>query len=514
MHVLATQKIQFVNMNMNHNPRESFRKHALKMLAVAVGINALLCPIGLTAATQPRETFAALTEEITSQEETDSHIPIFGERRPLNQTQVDALIARLNEEYDAEHNERKSNTFYLTWVVPESEYKSFPKGTGDPNYLTFAKRHMKAINEIVRDNDPHLSGGVVLRRLIVVADGVEVTPSWHLGWLEHGLHDSNGVIYRWEGKPFTPPPEESVYWDPVLRIARDILHLMGHYILHLPDTYAFNSRFENSGATNLPPQVISLMLGEKEYLKKFIPELSDEKIVQKLQTAITQKEPAVKIAVPAEIGDAFWGIPLEYQEYNLGWRSDGRGNALMDACETKLDKYTRWLLDGRAKQGELHNEKITIPQGAWDFRPETAAENILVVGDKFNGAEVEVWRSSGTYTKREMKNKIFSGQVVNGEVTIGNPFTTAKLTADGLLPAHEAVILIKIIQEDKVSWRFLDVADFSVGMGLDLPYPTGLKLGIQLSDAENPPQAIDSSVKYTPFHALPYKTYLPLASRN
>jgi hypothetical protein len=450
--------------------------------------------------------------EIPPSEEI-SGLETYGHNAPLSQEQTDTLIDHLNDEYSRGITERVPGTIYATELVRPEEYRLIPGLTEDPDYQTFLNRHEEVASTMLSDADPLLSGGLKNRRCIGVEEGVVVCASWHRGWVTDGIFDCHGASGLWfNPRPYRPP--DSAYWDSEARIDRGKIHEDGHLTFGIPDTYVISGYFGVSGA-RMHTEVVQLLLHEAEFYQDNVRGFTPDKI-REIEKNLQEERVEM-----ADLPPALEGIPTEWHNYYRGNRNDEEGRSLMTSCDLNLSGYETWLLARRVAQGWSENDYRIKPEGVADFPQEVAVKNTFVFGEDYEGAQVQVWRTNGDYANLHLNDPaIFEGTVENGEVEVGNPFSTESginLTPEGLVPGYQALLFVRVTKdlgggEVEEFCRYVDMGDISKGLGYS-HYPYQLKMHMELADKNTSQAEFNWAIVYEKLRA-PHEIHLPLVEKN
>ena len=144
-----------------------------------------------------------------------------------------------------------------------------------------------------------------------------------------------------------------------------------------------------------------------------------------------------------------------------------------------------------------------------------------IVGEDYEGAEMRVWRTNGDWSTKHLDDPpIFTGTVESGEVEIGDPFSPesgVKLSPEGLVRNYQGLLFLRVTKqlgggEVEEAWRYLDIGDFSKGLGFD-NYPFHLKMSMKLANEETPPEEFDWTIAYERLDA-PHKVFAPIMEKD
>ena len=102
-------------------------------------------------------------------------------------------------------------------------------------------------------------------------------------------------------------------------------------------------------------------------------------------------------------------------------------------------------------------------------------------------------------------------------MAVGDPWQGAPgeitTTPIPMIPSFDALLFIKVTKigpdgNSKVGCRWVDIGDFSVGLGTSATKPEAIKMTMRLGDAQTLPTQLDTAIVYEDL-ALDNKIYLP-----
>lgn len=422
-------------------------------------------------------------------------IETYGDDKPLTQQELDILRLKLNNEFAAGQTPMDPQTIYITELVFPRDYADIPIHM-EESYQRFLTRHTEELDRMLKEASPDL-GGIRMRRLIVVNEDVCISGSWHNGWIDGGLTDSDGAEGLWFHYPYVPT--QSGYFDSAARLDRGRNHETFHSI-HGPDIYPLEADFTSTGVANLSPEGLKHVLQEQHHLVQHVPQLADRATIYGVQSQLDSVEGGRALTVNSS-SPAFNGIGNpKWQKYYLNSRKDGRNGLMGGGNMNRLCTYTGELFARRVRNGWSHDFVRTIPEGGWSYPHEVAANNILRLGSQFNGGTVTIYRSDGTPLKKEMKIPIFNGVVTEGAIDIGDPFIGTDITYNGktFIPSEKGLLFLRVdtpveVDGETVHFRYLDVCDFSI------PYwqsgDESLELEMNLANNTINPDTFDWTIK-------------------
>jgi hypothetical protein len=374
------------------------------------------------------------------------------------------------------------------------------------------------MGEILVGSIPEYGWEVILRRLAVLERPAEICGSWHLGWVDNGIKDSDGAAGIWTPTVYQPWTE--AYWDAEEEIDYGLIHETLHRVPHLPDIYCLMWDWRRtaeggsgSGIGGWPVEAIDMMLLESDGRLNRLG-LSREELVRRKEFALSRDETELDLGnLPLPLED----IPEDWLAYSLWERNDDRGRGLMSVrMDQGLSSYSTWILRRRVVQRWLHNDRLAIPEASWRYPYEVADNNIFVLGSEFNGAQVEVWRSEGNDHERTGLTRVFDGRVSGGEVDVGDPFETVDFH-EGMIPVAQGLLLLKVYDGNEVHCRYVGIGDFSIGIDPSTYHPRfrgTLRMEMELGSSETSPRDLDWEIDYEYHPADVYHVYAPLGLKN
>ncbi len=436
----------------------------------------------------------------------------YGHDTPLTQAELDLLIAQFN----AEPAPKDPMTIYSRKFVwgsgPEPEYAEYRYlPTIYPRYPTY-QAFQAAHDEIFRSIIAPFGLSYQVRSLCVL--DTAVTPPY-IGDVE-AIGDVDGNLHAGLfGRPYVP---DLVDFDGFKDVDKSYSHEQGHQELKLPDTYALEVDFGGgTPSSNLPKSAQESALAERAFLQRELgvePRTMDELKEDMGKMQITQASD-----VPLPLQD----VPPEWRRYLLYDRSanDQRTLGLMNTLHYRLCSYTSWLLQRRIDQGWLHDASKAVHEHVWNFPHEVAPLNLLSFGPEWEGAEIQIYRTgspTGSYLKKELNGPVIAGRLdTDGEMAVGDPWQGAPgeitTTPIPMIPSFDALLFIKVTKigpdgNSKVGCRWVDIGDFSVGLGTSATKPEAIKMTMRLGDAQTLPTQLDTAIVYEDL-ALDNKIYLP-----
>ncbi|OGM26161.1 hypothetical protein A2627_03925 [Candidatus Woesebacteria bacterium RIFCSPHIGHO2_01_FULL_39_28] len=346
-------------------------------------------------------------------------------------------------------NPRDGKTLFASEFAYKPDYDFIPQDVGYSSYQQFLNAQYRVLSDVlVRAGVP---GGIQARRLCVVAEGVVVDASWHLGWHDNGIKDSHGASGVWYDK--RPPRLREAGWDDDLKISWDFNHENGHRVAHLPDVYRLDGHFADS-------------------------------------------EPALL------------GLPGAWRDYVVHHRSD-RGPSLMSGWgKGDLDSYTSWIVSRRVKEDWLDDDLKSVLECSSSFPNKVPDRSIFGFGPDWAGAQVKVYRSTRANDQsldKVLPKVVFDGSALSshdfekgmlaGDIDIGNPFAGL---GDPVVLGTECLLFAKVTKGDRVGVAYYDIGDFSLVMAKSPSFKDAVRL---VRPPANPisqtPENYDSRIQYT-----------------
>lgn len=343
-----------------------------------------------------------------------------GQNRPLTKAELDGLVGFLN----AAPLALEDNTYYVTFLASETAYRAFPQDYDEslPSYLL---RHVAWMDREIKAADPPISGGLIARRLIVVADGAFATErdAHGLDYVSHGLLDSDGswtFIERY-------CPEKCGFYNQELGLDFGLTHEWIHTIFKLPDHYAldFHLQNDNSGVFEQLPE----------------------------------------------------GVAEEWLSYMAGGRPDiSAGDFAMGGTGSTLRRYSALQLEDHRRRGVRHGSQVNgwEPWREIGF-PSLASDNtVLDFGEWVAGGRILIYQSQPCPPERDAFNckvlnpiPILEGVLnENGRIEIGNPFYSPSEERTYQSWYKEGVLFILIIRDHELGtqfwFRWMDIRDFNL----------------------------------------------------
>lgn len=377
-----------------------------------------------------------------------SGVETWGAKEPLNQNQLATLIKRLNAKYQKEGGDKtlRPDGYYVTFFMPTSVYKNFPSGEWGDDVQTFLVNNVTGLDSLLKNGDPPIDGGMILRRLIVVEDDADCPVSHHLGYLTDGLRDSDGV---WR----ICDPRRAYYWDG--KCDREVIHELGHSVLHFPDHYSL------------------------DFYVGFIGDLPS----------------VLRI------------FPRDWQRYITNKRNDF-GDDLMRAGYPALNSHELLQLHRRIQGGWTHDFRRKL-QDYLVFPDEMPANIVFSFGEGYQNAKVEIYRTETINWQKRLKrlsNLPIEVYQTNkeGKAAIKKPFMKSKdytsgspegkLMVNGIAET-EAVLFLKVTTSGGEPFgRWLDIGDFNIPkwQGYDR-----VTMAMNLFSPETDPATFDWTIKYS-----------------
>lgn len=401
-------------------------------------------------------------------------IRTFGDNRPLDQDGLATIFDYFRRQKESGEIELKPGVYNGVMVVRKSAYREIYTHSGDENYQAYLGRHMVVLNEMLDEAGAGVKAE--LKALVVVDDEVQVPTGIEPFWSQMGL-PFDGL---WTENNYDPTKE--AYWDSGTRINRGLVHELMHAFLSCPDMYPLQYGFSDA----FFPISTGTMVGmERDFVKNFI------------------EKDGVLGEVMA-LGVSLDNLPSHWQEYSFADRND-RPPSMMDNCHPRIGEYIGWLLKSRR---DIHNMSEVGRQRCWSFVDMVAGENVFDFGSKFSGGRIRVHRTQGTFTQRSFQS-VFEGEIDGeGRVLVGDPFRTALRDNNGLIPAHQAVLLVEVVDKNGDRFvRYLDICDFSLGLGekAEKAKRGRLEMKMNLAGIDESPQEMDWRIGYRRW----YKNNLP-----
>jgi hypothetical protein len=334
-----------------------------------------------------------LNSEAASAVLVDS-VETYGQNNPLSQIQFDDLKTKLNQN----PLRLSRNTFYVTYFIQNSYYRQFLSDNGE-TLQAFLKRNSDQLSNMLKTADPPISGGLTVRRLIVIDDLVLFPISYAAGYETAGFMDSDGV-FAFTGRYL---PSQCAYYDAASRVDYGLLHELGHQVLRLNDQY------------NLDVNPGSLF------------------------------------------GDGLINtLPEAWKTYFNSYRINVSNEDLMAVQGKKIQKFTALQLTRR----QPHNFSQSLNDYlGWNPEFSPSVNLILKNGSAVvTPKTVRIYRSESGETA-----KIISGvPVYSGPLTGVNPASLFPPPVNSLIPDNSATLLLVAADNaDNVYYRWLDIRDFN-----------------------------------------------------
>jgi hypothetical protein len=472
--------------------------------------------------------FAALQGNIVPSSVVIDGVETWGHFNPLSQPELNSLIALKNKGFSFSKTDKL--VYYGTIFANEKAYKRF---TGE-SMQSFLARHFKALSQILFEGleycdecakqfklvmgkpawraFPKNFPRVVLRRLVVIGDGVVPPYSESPDYLDYRFEDSDGG-WHFEGDYSPPskktyyapgevPPTDSSYYNPFEKLDYGLLHEFGHSILHLIDYYFLDYRFP--------------------YEKK------DGKIIARTPADFREPEAVADLPNP-------WNGGLNWREYRTVNRpgivsfAELMSNSFGSSPRAGL--FTELLLAWRASRKKTHDfsEAFRDLNG---FQPSEMPKFVTLElknqdGASLKGGKLEIYRvfqkeGSSFYSDGKIFEKQFEGSIddkgrarlgrtikTHGGIRVfmGNPFSGPPQRSGDefkdVLHPLESTLLLKVKDDDGKTehFRWMDARDFAI------PYFLGFRdyarFTLKLVSESDPayPTAFDWKITYS--YSLP-----------
>uniref|UniRef100_A0A831Z2D7 Uncharacterized protein n=1 Tax=candidate division WWE3 bacterium TaxID=2053526 RepID=A0A831Z2D7_UNCKA len=363
----------------------------------------------------------------------------YGQDQPMTAEELDGLVGFLNSDPLL----MDEDAYYITFLASETAYGAFAQDYGE-SLQSFLLRHVAWMDREIREADPPVAGGLIARRLIVIADGVWGSDNEERGrdYLAHGLQDSDG---SWT---FIDPycPAACAYYDQELRLDFGLMHEWIHTIFKLPDHYAldFHAQYD--------------------------------------------------------VYDILAEIPESWRFYSAGERPDiSRNDFAMGGSGSTLRRYSALQLAERRARGIVHesgrawpemNFLAQVPQSVvWDLGPERAGANVLVYRSQpcppdYFGSEASLCKILGPVP-------ILKGQLdEQGQIAVGNLFSGY----GEIVPHNEGVLFIRVQAGEEILLRWLDIRDFNLAVWEG--FGEAAMMRFNLASADDSPENFAWEVEY------------------
>ncbi|GMR19339.1 MAG: hypothetical protein BMS9Abin34_474 [Patescibacteria group bacterium] len=351
------------------------------------------------------------TEAVFAYQEPSSQVVdgllTYGQERSLTGEEFTDLIKFLN----ADPLAVDEDTYYATFLASETALQTFAQDEGE-SLQAYLVRHVAWMSREFKEADPPIEGGLAVRRLIVLADGV-FKSDWDtrgFDYAAHGLLDSDGAWSFIE----TYEPENSAYYNRDFVIDFGLLHEWTHSILHLPDHYALDYHASH------------------------------------------------------DIYNVLEGIPEAWQYYWAGLRPGiSRNGFAGGGSGFTLRRYSALQLQDRRDRGIAHDiDRIRFEMG---FLAQVPQVSVLDFGPDFAQAQVLIYQSQDCppeHTDRAASScKILAADPVSdgllddrGRIAIGNLFAEYEIR----VPIKEGVLFVKVINGEETWFRWMDIRDFNL----------------------------------------------------
>ena len=385
---------------------------------------------------------------VTSAEATEpirkaQSFEVIGASAPLSQNQLNNSII----EWNSVSKEMRPDTYYGSGFIWKGFYDRFTADNG-MSYESFLTRHLTEVNRMLTETNPPTRVGYNLRRLVILQDGVESPASYHSGYLQNGIKDSDGTIRMIQDSQLAI--ENGSYFfrrDAYYNSQKDIsyafirelivlpsLHLTDIWVMNYPGI--FNLSSPTSVITDLPTQWQGY---------------------ETVRSDIAQGDIMTEGSMP----DTGWRFAL-YTASQLARRPDPH------AFAATLKDY------------------LGMP---YEF-PSTAKMNLTTTtGDGINGP-FQVYRSQGT--GRSYDDKIIpDAPIYVGGLNNFDPSKWFQRNSDGVVARTDATFLIKTTQNGVQYLRWGDVRDFNLAA-----WQNKGSLKLKMATANDNPRTFDWTIQY------------------
>lgn len=329
-------------------------------------------------------------------------VETFGNANPYTQEQLNSLIS----EFNINPKEQRQDTYYGSIFVKKSVLDLFSQDNGE-SMQAFVKRNLEYLSQMLKDAVPPVVGGLNTRRLIILDENAIPPASYHEGYIDNGITDSDGTWF-FDTRYI---PANSSYYDPIPKVDRGLIHELGHDMLHLNDQYALD----------VHPTDISQTLRSR--------------------------------------------IPSLWQTYKNDYKKNVSSDDLMATVGKKMQQFTALQLNRRPNP---HNLRETVKDyNGWNSEfPQSVNILLRSQGQTINPSEVKIYRtrSTGGFDKTIDDTVIYTGLLQNL-----NP-NSLFVSQNGVINRTEATLLLEIKGTDgNTYWRWLDARDFNIAQWTNKP---------------------------------------------
>lgn len=365
---------------------------------------------------KPREARASVTSETIDGVET------FGHNQPLDQSQHDALVAEKNAQFG--NRTLNNNTYYMTAYVTESQYERFAADNGEsPQW--FHTRHINALRDMLRGANPTITtlnpvtglkdGGIILRRLVVIKEGVRYPSSFFSTYLSKGWKDSDGTFIVPSNRLVINDGRyvaaEQPNYNRFMNTDYGYIHELGHDVLHLNDQYALSV-------------------------------LRSDHVDQALLNI----------------------LPYPWQEYLPGHRSDIARDDTMANMGPRVGEYTAWQLKRRIYPHDFAYTKATDLTG-WPYELPGLVKFELrrTNNELISPSSIIFYRTQPTEVQNTWYEKRLPAVAVYQSASnVVKPTDLFERTSSGVIKDESATLLM-IIRDATTNgnfFRWIDIRDF------------------------------------------------------
>jgi len=403
-----------------------------------------------------------LSSEFSKKEEIDG-LETYGDQDPLTQDELSLLITELNSRERA----MRADTYYSTFFITDKAYDQFPIDEKE-SFQNFLRRQITEMSRMLKDGQPPVKGGVEVRRLIIVKEGVSCPGSYDLSYLEerNRINDSDGTYFipdLWteyfdnEKDGFFKPSNTIVlpaprppYYNSEEGLHYGLIHELLHQITHFPEPYAL-SYFD------------------------YRPSLAIDENAVELQD-----------------------VPPQWKYYDIIKGRNDLGNTIMTNANSRLGPYESWFFYRREMAGDTHNLEKTMREATWSAPNDIPECSIISFGKDYADSQVFVYRTTGNDNERSINSTplVIARLDSAGSFIIGNPFkefTYLDRRGGGIL-ACEGTLLIKVYKNGVVHVRWMDVRDFNLAYWRG--HESTVKMEMNIASEADDPQAFDWTIKY------------------
>lgn len=379
------------------------------------------------------------------QPEIISEVVVYGEKEAIDQEGFELLKSEFKKQIIEKSREYDKYTVYATVYITEDAYAAWKSRNAD--YFSFINKHIQWLNSKVQYIIP---GGVVLREVIVVKNGINVPMSLDVTqkYEQNKLPGTDGTFLQvdpnYDGT--------SGYYDESIGIDRGEIHELAHKLLLLPDDY-------------------SLDVNPKE-----------------------------NMPIPAPLQD----IPKHWQTYHAGYRNDlSRGNIMGTGVYDRFLPYSEFLLKTRVIENRVHDYQKSLQECLYftaKFPQNITMRFFDKQGQHIQIDHVEIYgtQSDPTPTDGYGKKIVEQPKYIGGIDNI-DPISLFEVIDGNVVQYAQATLFVKIYGIDGSTYfRWLDIRDFH------LPYMKGYRDKVTLNmnaipntDNETNDHTFDATVGYS-----------------